>query len=296
MRYRVRHVTAYHYGQVVDLASHLLHLLPRSLPGQQVIAAGIVAEPQPAHASEATDHFGNRVTRLFLEGAHERFTVTAAAEVAVEFAAPPPAEQTLAWEAVAAMAQAGGAAAWQAAEFALPSPLLPPSAAARDYAVPSFTPGRPVLAGLLDLLRRMKRDFAFRTGVTSISTPVDQVLALRAGVCQDFTHVMLAALRGMGLPARYVSGYIRTRPPPGQAARRGVDQSHAWVGCWLGPQHGWVDVDPTNELVVKDEHVVLGWGRDFADISPLRGVILGGGSHRLTVSVELEPLAAPLPA
>ncbi len=136
---------------------------------------------------------------------------------------------------------------------------------------------------------RIYRDFRFRSGVTTISTPVSQVIQKREGVCQDFTHVMVSALRGLGLPARYTSGYIRTRPPPGQTKRQGADQSHAWVGAWIGPAFGWVDVDPTNGIVVKDEHVLLGWGRDFNDVSPLRGVILGGGRHNVSVSVDLEP-------
>ena len=166
------------------------------------------------------------------------------------------------------------------------APLDPEAGA---YAAPSFPPGRPVLAGLRDLMGRIRREFAFRAGVTTIATPVAKVLQLRAGVCQDFTHLMIAGLRCLGLPARYVSGYIRTRPPPGAVRRRGADQSHAWVGAWLGPEHGWVDVDPTNNLIVSDEHVVLGWGRDFGDVSPVRGVILGGGRHSLTVAVDVEP-------
>jgi ferredoxin len=131
------------------------------------------------------------------------------------------------------------------------------------------------------------RDFAFKPGVTTLSTPVSQVLSLRAGVCQDFAHLMIAGLRAIGLPARYCSGYVRTRPPPGQARRQGADQSHAWVGAWMGPDNGWVDLDPTNDLVVRDEHVLLSWGRDYADISPVKGILLGGGKQVLEVSVDL---------
>ena len=145
------------------------------------------------------------------------------------------------------------------------------------------------MQAVLDLCGRINREFAFRPGVTTVNTSVADVLAGRAGVCQDFTHLMIAGLRAHGLPARYVSGYLRTKPPPGQAPRRGADQSHAWVGCWLGPEHGWVDLDPTNNLVVGDEHVVLAWGRDYGDISPVRGVILGGGAHTVTVGVDLAP-------
>jgi len=146
-----------------------------------------------------------------------------------------------------------------------------------------------VLQGLRDLTARINRDFTFRPGVTTVHTPLHRVLAQRAGVCQDFAHLMIAGLRALGLPARYVSGYLRTHPPLGGVARRGADQSHAWVGAWLGPADGWVDFDPTNDLVVH-EHVVLGWGRDYGDVGPIRGVILGGGQHSVSASVELEPV------
>jgi transglutaminase-like putative cysteine protease len=142
-----------------------------------------------------------------------------------------------------------------------------------------------------DLTLRITRDFAFRPGVTEIGTPLTKVLAQRAGVCQDFTLLMIAGLRSMGLPARYASGYIRTRPPPGGTKRAGADQSHAWVSCWLGPTQGWIDFDPTNALVVSDEHVVLAYGRDFSDISPASGVILGGGAQSVHVAVDLAPVA-----
>jgi transglutaminase-like putative cysteine protease len=186
------------------------------------------------------------------------------------------------------MAAPTGGPGWREAEFIFDSPLVPAVPAAREYAAESFTAGRPVLAALRDLNHRIRTDFAFKAGVTTIATPIATVLRLRAGVCQDFAHLMIAGLRGLGLPARYVSGYIRTRPPPGQKKRRGSDQSHAWVGAWLGPEHGWVDLDPTNDLIVSDEHVILGWGRDYADVSPVRGVLLGGGAHSVSVSVDLE--------
>jgi transglutaminase-like putative cysteine protease len=147
-----------------------------------------------------------------------------------------------------------------------------------------------VLEALLELNERIYSEFRFRSGVTTISTPVSQVMERREGVCQDFSHAMVSGLRGIGLPARYTSGYIRTKPPPGQTKRQGADQSHAWVGCWLGPALGWIDVDPTNGIIIRDEHVLLGWGRDFSDVSPVRGVILGGGDHSVLVSVDLEPV------
>lgn len=287
MIYWLRHRTAYGYAQTVDLAAHLLHLKPRALPGQRVLSARLTCIPKPDHHTETHDHFGNAATRLFLVAPHTGFEVTAESLVEVDFAPPPEAGLTPSWEAVAAQAQGV-----ETADFLLPTlhvPLLP---AATAYARASFPAGRPVLEGLLDLNRRMRQDFVFQAGVTSITTPIAEVLRDRRGVCQDFTQVMLAGLRGLGLPARYVSGYVRTRPPPGQVRRRGADQSHAWVSAWLGPGQGWVQLDPTNGIVVRDEHVILAWGRDFSDISPLRGVLLGGGDHRLSVSVDLEPEGA----
>lgn len=290
MRYRVGHTTTYTYADKVDLASHMLHLAPRSLPGQNVIGARLSSVPKPSRSHTSRDHFGNNVAWMFLDQPHDRFEVTVSAEVEVNFAAPPSAADTLPWERVADAAREGGADAWMAAEFVFDSPMIPAEPAAGHYAAPSFPPGRPILEALLDLNARIRREFSFKSGVTTINTPVSKVLAQRAGVCQDFTHLMIAALRAHGLPGRYVSGYLRTKPPAGTPPRRGADQSHAWVGAWMGPVHGWVDLDPTNNLVVKDEHVVLAWGRDYGDISPVRGVILGGGRHSLSVGVDLEAI------
>ncbi|HTU55150.1 MAG TPA: transglutaminase family protein [Acetobacteraceae bacterium] len=290
MKYRLRHVTAYRYSEPVDLATHMLHLSPLDRPGQEVLRAAIHTAPDPARRSEGIDHFGNRVTWLFLHALHQDFSVTSEAEVAVAFAPPPADEETPAWEEVARLAAAAGPGAWEAAEFLFDSPHAPADASVRAWLAPPFTPGRPILAALRELLPRFKADFKFCPGVTTIATPVAKVLAARAGVCQDFSHVMIAGLRALGLPARYASGYLRTRPPPGAARRFGVDQSHAWVECWLGPAHGWLGLDPTNNLVVHDEHVLIAVGRDYADVSPVRGVILGGGAHDLTVSVDLEPV------
>jgi len=284
MIYWLRHRTAYTYARPVDLAAHLLHLKPRPLPGQRVLSARLICLPRPDHHTEMQDHFGNAATRLFLVAPHKAFEVTAESHVDVAFAAPPEAAQTPPWEAVAAVASGP-----ETADFLQPTARIPLLAAAAALAAPSFPPGRPVLEGLLDLNARIRREFTFQSGVTSVTTPISEVLRTRRGVCQDFTQVMLAGLRGLGLPGRYVSGYVRTRPPPGQKRRRGADQSHAWVSAWMGPEHGWVHLDPTNGIVVRDEHVILAWGRDFADVSPLRGVLLGGGAHKLEVNVDLVP-------
>jgi transglutaminase-like putative cysteine protease len=287
--YRVRHVTEYKYETPVDLGAHIAHLRPRRFAFQRVLSAGLHVEPGLSWRREAVDHFGNLATWLVLDVPHAAFEVTAESVVDTCFPDPPAPESTPPWEDVAAAAWSGAADCWQAAEFLFDSPMVAADPSTRAYAASSFLPGRPVLEALLDLNARIKRDFAFKAGVTTTKTTLREVMERRQGVCQDFTHLMISALRGMGLPARYVSGYIRTRPPKGLRRRLGADQSHAWVGCWLGPAHGWLDLDPTNDLVVKDEHVVLGWGRDFGDVTPLQGIILGGGEHELSVRVELEP-------
>ena len=289
MRYLVEHVTRFAYTAPVDLACHMLHVLPRDLPHQRVLTADVVSEPVAGRRSSALDHFGNRVQFLFLDAPHPSFTVTLHAEVEVAFPPAPSPAATPPWEQITT-ARDGLSGQFRAAEFVFPSPMVALDPGVTDYVAASFPPARPILAGLLDLLDRIRRDFSFQPGLTTIATPVSQVFAHRGGVCQDFSHLMIAGLRGLGLPARYVSGYLRTHPPPGAEQRRGADQSHAWVGCWLGAEHGWVDLDPTNNLIVADEHVVLGWGRDYGDLSPVRGVILGGGAHTLDVSVDLQAL------
>ncbi len=289
MIFTVSHLTRYAYARPVDLGTHLLHLQPRTLPNQRVIETQLIPTPAPSRITHGEDCFGNAITWMFVDTPHPRFAVTMQARVDVTAPAWPAPHETPNWEAVSQAAFAGGRA-YQAAEFLFPSHKVPATPEASDYAKQSFTPNRPILAALLDLNDRINRDFKFRGGATTVNTPIKQVLAQRAGVCQDFSHLMIAGLRGMGLPARYVSGYIRTKPPPGQPRRIGADQSHAWVSAWLGPEHGWIDLDPTNGITIADEHVTLGWGRDYSDVSPICGVILGGGRHTVSVSVDLDAL------
>jgi transglutaminase-like putative cysteine protease len=290
MRFKLRHITSYAYADQVDLASHMLHLSPRPLPWQSVEGVRILCDPAPARVSQAIDHFGNSVNWLFIDQPHSRLRVTAESEVEVAFPPAPAPEDTPPWEVVVAQAQAAGPRAWEVSEFVFAGPMVPTDQGAGPYVAESFPPGRPILAALIEVNARIKKDFAFRPLSTTITTSVARVLAQKAGVCQDFAHLMIAGLRSLGLPARYTSGYIRTYPAPGRPRRVGADVSHAWVGAWLGEEHGWVDLDPTNNLIVREEHVVLGWGREFGDVSPLRGIILGGGDHSLSVSVDLEPL------
>ena len=284
--YQVRHETRYRYGATVDVAAHMLHLLPRALPWQRVLSSAIITDPPVERCVDGRDHFGNQVTWLFMHRPHADFTVTLEARVVVS-AGLAPVDAGPAWEDVAALMRAR--AAWREAEFVFASQHAPADRAAAAWASLDFPPSRPILEGLRALNRRFSDEFRFRPGVTEVNTPVAEVLRRREGVCQDFSHLMIAALRGLGLPARYVSGYVRTRPPPGQPARRGADQSHAWVEAWAGPSLGWIGLDPTNGIEVREEHVLLAWGRDFSDVSPVRGVILGGGEHGVLVSVDLAP-------
>jgi transglutaminase-like putative cysteine protease len=240
----------------------------------------------PDNRRDEIDHFGNYTTSVSLAGAHKQFGVGLSATIDVCQPAPPPAWETPRWEAIAAWGQQDP----EVAEFCLPSKLAMPAGEIADYAAVSFLPGRKILEALLELNQRIYNEMTYKPGVTNNFTPALQILYTRTGVCQDYAHFMLACLRALGLPGRYVSGYLRTSPPPGQEKRRGADQSHAWVGAWLGPAIGWVDFDPTNNLLVCDEHVTLAWGRDFSDVSPLRGIILGGGRHILHVGVDLEPV------
>ena len=262
--------------------ARLLDAVMTDLYSNQDLLSQGALPPAPAVSwqRDGSDHFGNEVTWLFLDVAHATFQVIADATVDVAFSEPPEAAATAAWEQVSRQASAD----WMAAEFLFDSPHVSADQAVRAYAVPSFPPGRPALELVLDLNASIRRDFIFRAGATSTTTRISEVLQRREGVCQDFTHLMISALRCCGLPARYVSGYVRTRPTH---ARLGADQSHAWVSCWLGPSHGWVDVDPTNGIVVRGEHVVLGWGHNFGDVTPMRGVILGGGEQALSVEVML---------
>lgn len=282
--YRLYHNTIYDYAEPVVIGTHFIHLLPRDRPGQRVLKAQLSLIPAPDNRRDEIDHFGNHTTSVSLTIPHTQFSALLEAEVDVCLPLPPPTEATPNWESLAAQSQNDP----DVVEFSLPSRLAAPDQYIARYAALSFTSGRPILSAVLDLNARIFKDFLYQPGVTNNQTTASQVMQTKTGVCQDYAHFMLACLRACGLSGRYISGYLRTLPRPGELKRRGADQSHAWVSAWLGPECGWVDFDPTNNLIVSDEHVTLAWGRDFSDVSPLRGVILGGGRHNLTVSVDLE--------
>ncbi|MFN7193056.1 MAG: transglutaminase N-terminal domain-containing protein [Rhodospirillales bacterium] len=290
MIYDVVHRTTYRYEEPVDLSYHVMRVLPRALPTQRILRAGTIVTPAPVRVQDGIDYFGNAVTHMSLEEPHAELVVDARALVEVRAAPVPDADATPAWETVRHALDGGGLPVeTQAVEFVRASPMAAIDDAVRDYAAASFQPGAPLLACLLDLNKRIRNDFTFDPRATNVATPVADVMQMRRGVCQDFAHAMIAGVRAMGLAARYVSGYIRTYAPQGQIRRQGADASHAWISAFV-PGAGWIDLDPTNDLVVGEEHVVLGWGRDYGDIAPIRGVILGGGAHRLDVSVDLKPV------
>lgn len=291
--YEVSHRTAYDYGAPVALSQHLLHLEPRPHPHQQLLAHDLAVAPMPGWSDRRQDVFNNPARVFTIDREHRTLVIDARSTVAVT--APPRLDPatTPAWEDLRATCLAGReSGALGAARFAFASPFTPAGDAIETFARASFTAGRPVLDAALALNRAIHEGFIFDPTATSVATPVRTVLAQRRGVCQDFAHLMLASLRALMLPARYVSGYLLTRPPPGRERLVGADASHAWVALWV-PDHGWVDLDPTNGLVVGDEHITLAWGRDYGDVSPVAGVVYGGGAHAVEVAVDVVPLAAP---
>lgn len=286
---RVRHATRYAHESPVALAAHLLHLRPRSLATQRLHRFTLAADPHPSRQRDGTDYFGNAVTWLFHDAPHAALGVVA--ESVVELRRRQRVEDTPPWEHVVEAARSQ-AAEWREAEFAFPSLFAPALQEARALAAPCFPPNRPVAEGALCLAQQIGAMFRFQPGVTTVSTSLARVIAQRAGVCQDFAHLMIAGLRSLGLPARYVSGYVLSRPPPGCEGLRGADRSHAWVGCWAGSVHGWIELDPVNSVVVSGEHVCVAWGRDYGDVPPMRSILLGGTAQALHIEVDVEPIEA----
>lgn len=292
--YQILHDTHYRYASPVSLAQQLAHLWPRTCPWQRNHAQQLLVSPQPCQRMDGLDVFGNPLTRLVFERPHGELKVSARLRVEVLARPVLDLQASPAWEqaraALSYSGQAMSADLLQAARFRFESPYVRLKQAFVDYAAECFSPGRPLLAAVDGLMQKIFTEFSFDAAATQVATPLLQVLEERRGVCQDFAHLMLACLRSMGLSARYVSGYLLTQPPPGQPRLIGADASHAWVSVYC-PQQGWVDFDPTNNIRPALEHITLAWGRDFADVSPLRGVILGGGSHDPEVQVTVLPLA-----
>jgi transglutaminase-like putative cysteine protease len=290
MKLSVLHRTTYHYAANVSTSHHDARLTPRASEQQHVEFFDISVTPAPSFIRRRVDYFGNRVLHFDLSEPHQTLEVVATSSVAIDPRAFPSLQSSPAWEEVALRLKTDRRRdVLDARQMTFDSPHVVRERPFLDYAAPSFAPGRPLLEAVRDLTQRIHADFEYDPSATDISTPVATVLAERRGVCQDFAHFMLSCLRSLGLCARYVSGYLLTRPPPGAPKLVGADASHAWVSIWL-PDHGWLDTDPTNAVEPRDEHVTLAYGRDFSDVTPLRGVILGGGTHRLEVAVDVAPV------
>jgi transglutaminase-like putative cysteine protease len=295
VKYRVRHETTYAYGGDVVLSRQLLHLTPRQAAHQTCLSHEIKLDPAPASRRDEPDAFGNTVTRLEFDRPHDRLEVIAAMEVEIKARPAVDAAATEAWERVRDdLTYTGRPLAprkLDAVRFRMQSPYVRVKHVFQRYALDCFPAGKPILAGAEALMGKIHREFKYAPGETSVSTPLMRVFESRRGVCQDFSHLMIGCLRSLGLAARYVSGYLRTTPAAGASSLVGADASHAWVAVYCPPL-GWVELDPTNGIRAGLDHVALAWGRDFGDVSPLRGVIVGGGYHHPSVRVTVEAIGA----
>jgi len=284
--YDIRHKTTFSYEEIVSVSHHVLHLAPRWHPQQTCLESQTIVVPKPAVSSSSEDYFGNPVQHLTIQQPHKQLVVDAHARVEVRAAAEAPTQgASPPWETV--RAALAGSAALAAFEYAFASPYVVGNEAIREYTLLSFTPERPILAAAMELTTRIFSEFRYRGGVSDVSTPVADVFAMRQGVCQDFAHLELACLRSLGLAARYVSGYLLTHPPEGTDKLVGSDASHAWVSVF-GGDLGWVDFDPTNNAIPDQEHVTFAWGRDYGDVSPINGFMVGGGAHQVSVAVDVN--------
>ena len=289
-RYEVRHETTYPYSEAVPVCHNEIHLVPRELPRQRLLSNRIVVLPEPSGISSHLDFFGNRLGTFAIEEGHRRLVVSSTSVVEVD----PPRDwrqlEPLPWESLRdRLSRDTDAATLEARQFTFDSPLVRASPRLASWAAESFRPTRPWNEALVELTSRIHREFAYDPTATTTSTPVEEVFTLKRGVCQDFAHLQIACLRSLGLAARYVSGYICNGRAPGtvgDAGMVGADASHAWLACWGGCD-GWLDVDPTNDCPAGALHVTIGWGRDYADVTPVKGVCTGGGTHAMDVAVHV---------
>lgn len=289
MIYGVRHRTTYAYESPVTFARCVLRLTPRSDEVQRVIENAVTIVPAPSGELERIGPFGEDVLTVVIEKAHSELIIEARSRVDVE--APAVAiDPSPPWETIRqASLQSTGLGPRDPSAFLYPTARTPVVAAITDYARTSFAPGRPVLEASAELMSRMHADFVYDGKATDVTTPAAQAFAARRGVCQDFAHIMICGLKGLGLPAAYVSGYLRTRPPPGRPRLAGADATHAWVQAWCGEERGWIGLDPTNALIVMNDHITLAIGRDYSDVAPIDGILLAPGDQKLKVEVDVVP-------
>jgi transglutaminase-like putative cysteine protease len=287
MIYEITHVTDYYYSSSVSLCHNLAHLTARNCLWQTSLGHELQISSPPAVSISRIDYFGNPVTFFTVQEPHRRLGITARNRVEVQKRAVPDPGGTPPWEEVVRLVRnSRDPVALDACQYASDSHYVKRDPALREYAAASFLPGRPLLDAVLDLTRRIFTEFRFDSSARTFEIPLTELLEIRSGVCQDFSHFEIGCLRTLGLAARYVSGYLLTTPPGSQARLVGADMSHAWISVFC-PGAGWIDVDPTNDLLGQDQHITLAWGRDYDDVSPLKGVILGGGRHSIAVGVDV---------
>ncbi len=292
MNFDISHRAIYRYSAPVAQSYHLLHLQPRTASRQKVLGYSLLVDPAPASKTDLTDDFGNPASIVTIEQDHTMLTIHSQARVDVQAPEDFDPAHSASWNDAAAQLRANlGPETFEAILYSCPSRYIRPSRDIHKFARASFPEGRALLEAVCDLTSRIHQSFTYQSGSTDVATPVEEVLRLKKGVCQDFAHVEIACLRTLGLAARYVSGYLLTRPPEGQPKLVGADASHAWISVWAGDM-GWVDFDPANNLTPKEEHIALAFGRDYHDVSLVSGVLLGGGEHEVEVMVDVSPVAA----
>ncbi len=288
MIYRVSHQTSYAYTDTIAMSLNHAHLRPRDRESQSVRWYRLIIDPPADLQRERRDYFGNHVTYFSLSAPHQQMVVTAESEIEVRATGEPTLFATPPWESIRdQLRRERSREGLDAYQYVFASPHVPTGPPWAEYAAGSFTPGRPLWEAVLDLTNRIHAEFAYDARATTVATPLEHVFEQRRGVCQDFAHLEIACLRSIGLAARYVSGYLSTRPPPGRPRLRGADASHAWLSVYC-PGFGWLDIDPTNNLAPSESHVTVGWGRDYQDVSPVKGVLLGGGEHTVNVAVDVD--------
>lgn len=291
MRYRVTHRTTYGYSRPVQDSVGLFHLIPRTLPWQRVVSSEVAVTPHPSDMNRDVDYFGNSSTYFHVTDPHSRLEIEATSDVIAESPVYDAESLALPWENSRPLLDSSVSDAWQAAEYALESARAAHVDDATAYAAASLAPGRPIGEAVTDLMHRIHADFTYDSTATTVTSTVAEVMRVRAGVCQDFAHLALACLRSHGIAARYVSGYLATKPPPGKERIVGADASHAWVAVWLPGSGEWLAIDPTNNQWANDRYVTVAWGRDYGDVSPVKGIIYTKAKKStLKVSVDVAPL------
>jgi transglutaminase-like putative cysteine protease len=288
--YNLRHKTTYAYDNAVAFARCVLRLTPLSSARQTVLESAIHVTPSPSRSISRKGPFGEQTRTVTIEQPHRKLIIEATSRVDVHSPPLPDAAKSLPWEAIRTLSlESESVDADSPATFIYPTSRAPILGQITDYARPCFTRGRPVIEACAHLMANIYKDFTYDSDATTVSTPASEAFAARRGVCQDFAHIMISGLRGLGLPAAYVSGYLRTTPPPGRPRLEGADATHAWAQVWCGEKDGWIGFDPTNAIMVQDDHIVLAVGRDYGDVAPIDGIMLSPGKQTLKVEVDVIP-------